>query len=148
MTKVGIEPVPPGETADFDDFSNLQVGILTVYVVTFVLATAGLALRFYTGACIVRNLGIDACTFVSFLLQPSVDVRSQEWLQTTQQDQDMSMETLGRNFHGMRRHCPSSPIVSSLPKANPAYRSSPPCIMGNLSSMFCWHDQGLPLRVR
>lgn len=65
--KVGIEPIPPGETADFEGLSSLQVGILTVYVVTSVLATVGLALRFYTGACIVRNLGIDACTFVFFL---------------------------------------------------------------------------------
>ncbi|KUI58972.1 hypothetical protein VP1G_06275 [Cytospora mali] len=60
MSKIGIEPVPPGETANFDSISQLQVVILTVYVVTSVLATIGLALRFYTGAFIVRNLGIDA----------------------------------------------------------------------------------------
>lgn len=62
MSKVGIEPVPPGETANFDGLSELQVGILAVYVVTSVLATIGLVLRFYTGAFIVRSLGIDACT--------------------------------------------------------------------------------------
>lgn len=61
MTKIGIQPVPPGETANFDGFSELQVAILTVYVVTSALATVGLALRFYTGAFIVRNLGADAC---------------------------------------------------------------------------------------
>ncbi|ROV94927.1 hypothetical protein VSDG_07114 [Cytospora chrysosperma] len=60
MTKIGIEPVPPGQTANFDSFSGLQVIILTVYVVTSALATIGLALRFYTGAFIVRNLGADA----------------------------------------------------------------------------------------
>lgn len=65
MTKIGIEPVPPGQTANFDSFSGLQVIILTVYVVTSALATIGLALRFYTGAFIVRNLGADACTLCS-----------------------------------------------------------------------------------
>ncbi|KUI64148.1 hypothetical protein VM1G_10906 [Cytospora mali] len=60
MSKIGIEPVPPGETANFDSISQLQLVILTVYVVTSVLATVGLVLRFYTGAFIVRNLGIDA----------------------------------------------------------------------------------------
>ncbi|ROW07157.1 hypothetical protein VPNG_07322 [Cytospora leucostoma] len=60
MPKVGMEPAPPGRTPNFDSPSDLQVGILTVYVVTSFLATIGLALRFYTGAVIVRNLGIDA----------------------------------------------------------------------------------------
>lgn len=61
MHKVGIEPAPPGRVPNFDSPSDLQVGILAVYVVTSFLATIGLALRFYTGAVIVRNLGLDAC---------------------------------------------------------------------------------------
>lgn len=63
MSKVGILPVPAGKTAEFDGFSELQVRILVVYVVTSVLATVGLILRFYTGACLnQRRLGPDACT--------------------------------------------------------------------------------------
>ncbi|KAI3395463.1 hypothetical protein diail_1326 [Diaporthe ilicicola] len=69
MSKVGILPVPAGETANFDGFSELQVKILVVYIVTFVLATVGLILRFYTGACLnQRRLGLDACTSAFFLL--------------------------------------------------------------------------------
>lgn len=69
MSKVGILPVPAGETADFDGFSELQVRILVVYIVTSVLATIGLILRFYTGACLnQRRLGLDACTSALFFL--------------------------------------------------------------------------------
>ncbi|KAJ0123660.1 hypothetical protein J7T55_012126 [Diaporthe amygdali] len=61
MSKVGILPVPAGEVADFDGFSELQVRILVVYIVTSALATIGLILRFYTGACLnQRRLGLDA----------------------------------------------------------------------------------------
>ncbi|KAG8167427.1 hypothetical protein KVR01_003116 [Diaporthe batatas] len=61
MSKAGILPVPVGEKQDFDGFSELQVRILVVYIVTFVLATVGLLLRFYTGACLnQRGLGLDA----------------------------------------------------------------------------------------
>lgn len=77
MSKVGLMPVPEGETPDFDGFSELQVRILVVYVVTSALATVGLILRFYTGACLnQRRLGPDACTliFLSALLQPVVNV--------------------------------------------------------------------------
>lgn len=77
MSKVGLMPVPEGETPDFDGFSELQVRILVVYIVTSALATVGLILRFYTGACLnQRRLGPDACTliFLSTLLQPAVNV--------------------------------------------------------------------------
>ncbi|KAH8762153.1 hypothetical protein F5883DRAFT_605968 [Diaporthe sp. PMI_573] len=61
MSKVGILPAPAGETPEFDGFSELQVRILVVYIVTSVLATVGLILRFYTGACLnQRRLGLDA----------------------------------------------------------------------------------------
>lgn len=69
-------PVPEGETPDFDGFSELQVRILVVYIVTSALATVGLILRFYTGACLnQRRLGPDACmlVFLSALLQPAVN---------------------------------------------------------------------------
>lgn len=63
MSKVGVLPVPAGEIPDFDGFSELQIRILVVYIVTSVLATVGLVLRFYTGACLnQRRLGPDACT--------------------------------------------------------------------------------------
>lgn len=63
MSKVGILPVPEGSIAEFDGFSELQVRILVVYIVTSALATVGLILRFYTGACLnQRRLGPDACT--------------------------------------------------------------------------------------
>ncbi|POS81369.1 hypothetical protein DHEL01_v200250 [Diaporthe helianthi] len=61
MSKVGMMPVPGGETAEFDGFSELQTRILVVYIVTSALATFGLVLRFYTGACLSqRRLGLDA----------------------------------------------------------------------------------------
>lgn len=54
-------PVPAGETPEFDGFSELQVRILVVYIVTSALATVGIILRFYTGACLnQRRLGFDA----------------------------------------------------------------------------------------
>lgn len=63
MSKAGILPVPAGEAPEFEGFSELQVRILVVYIVTSVLATVGLILRFYTGACLnQRRLGPDACT--------------------------------------------------------------------------------------
>lgn len=77
MSKVGIMPVPEGETPEFDGFSELQVRILVVYIVTSALATVGLILRFYTGACLnQRRLGPDACmlVFLPTLLQHTVDV--------------------------------------------------------------------------
>ncbi|KAI7785750.1 hypothetical protein LA080_006316 [Diaporthe eres] len=70
MSKVGILPVPAGETPEFEGFSELQVRILVVYIVTSVLATVGLILRFYTGACLnQRRLGPDAfLLFVSWVV--------------------------------------------------------------------------------
>lgn len=66
MPEVGLEPVPAGEIADFHGTSDLQVTILVVYITTFVLATIGLILRLYTGAFLVRNLGLDAGKSMSF----------------------------------------------------------------------------------
>lgn len=77
MSKVGIMPVPEGETPEFDGFSELQVRILVVYIVTSALATVGLILRFYTGACLnQRRLGPDACTlvFLSTLLKHTINM--------------------------------------------------------------------------
>lgn len=77
MSKVGILPVPAGETSEFDDgFSELQVRILVVYIVTSVLATVGLILRFYTGACLnQRRLGLDACmSAISFQVPNNASV--------------------------------------------------------------------------
>lgn len=54
-------PAPEGETVDFYGTSDLQVTILVVYITTSVLATVGLILRLYTGARLIRNLGLDAC---------------------------------------------------------------------------------------
>lgn len=59
-------PVPEGETADFYGTSDLQVTILVVYITTSVLATVGMVLRLYTGARLVRNLGLDACESAEF----------------------------------------------------------------------------------
>lgn len=61
MTLVGLMPAPEGETVDFYGTSDLQVTILVVYITTSVLATVGLILRLYTGARLIRNLGLDAC---------------------------------------------------------------------------------------
>lgn len=65
MTLVGLMPAPKGETADFYGTSDLQVTILVVYITTSVLATVGLILRLYTGARLIRKLGLDACKFLS-----------------------------------------------------------------------------------
>lgn len=61
MPEVGLMPAPEGVTPDFNGTSDLQVTILAVYIGTSALATVGLILRLYTGARIVRNLGLDAC---------------------------------------------------------------------------------------
>lgn len=60
MSEIGLEPVPAGETANFHNTSELQVAILAVFITTSVLATIGLVLRLYTGAILVRYLGLDA----------------------------------------------------------------------------------------
>lgn len=60
MTLVGLMPAPEGETPDFDGTSDLQVTILVVFITTSVLATVGLILRLYTGARLIRKLGLDA----------------------------------------------------------------------------------------
>lgn len=81
MSQVGIMPVPEGETPEFDGFSELQVRILVVYIVTSALATVGLILRFYTGACLnQRRLGPDACmlVFLSTLFQASATCQTQQ----------------------------------------------------------------------
>lgn len=61
MTQVGLMPAPAGETVNFDGISQLQITILAVYISTSFLATIGLVLRLYTGAHLVRNIGVDAC---------------------------------------------------------------------------------------
>lgn len=61
MSEVGLMPAPKGVTPDFHGTSDLQITILAVYICTSVLATVGLILRLYTGARLVRNLGLDAC---------------------------------------------------------------------------------------
>lgn len=66
MSEIGLEPVPAGRTANFHGTSDLQVTILAVYIATSVLATIGLVLRLYTGAFLVRNLGLDARKSMSF----------------------------------------------------------------------------------
>ncbi|CAN8100021.1 unnamed protein product [Discula destructiva] len=65
MTLVGLMPAPDGETPDFYGTSDLQVTILVVYSTTSVLATIGLILRLYTGARLIRNLGLDAFFLVA-----------------------------------------------------------------------------------
>lgn len=71
MSEIGVISPPEGEIADFHHTSSLQVTILSVYISTSVLATIGLVLRLYTGAILVRNLGLDACKYLWDLQYPA-----------------------------------------------------------------------------
>ena len=62
--EVGLMPAPEGVTPDFHSVTYLQRTIITVYSVTFAIATITLFLRFYTGVFIVRKLGLDAREFL------------------------------------------------------------------------------------
>lgn len=131
MSKVGMLPVPEGETSEFDGFSELQVRILVVYIVTSVLATVGLILRFYTGACLnQRRLGPDACTsaFPSQLYHHMPPMRRSVGCP---QLETYSVENSG---HDSELTQPSS--------------SSYIGIMGSLPSLVHRHAQGLPLWIR
>ena len=80
---VGLMPAPPGVVPDFYHTTSVQISFITVFAVTFALATIGLILRVYTRAFIVKSLGLDerayppllTCTPLSIILtvcsQPS-----------------------------------------------------------------------------
>lgn len=102
MTLVGLMPVPEGETADFHGTSDLQITILAVYITTSVLATFGLILRLYTGARLVRNLGLDACELAtrSALSHHGLDYSVLTWLAST----SLPRGSMGRLPRLLRRH--------------------------------------------
>lgn len=140
MTKIGIEPVPSGETANFDGFSELQVAILAVYAVTSAMATIGLALRFYTGAFIVRNLGVDACT-----LHPSFVTALRKW-KTGVRRQTIDNDTViclfvSRGIYMAARGGNDPTLALPWSGTNPkGHDSPPPRIMGSLFGIIHWYD--------
>lgn len=133
MSKVGILPVPEGETSEFDGFSELQVRILVVYIVTSALATVGLILRFYTGACLnQRRLGPDACT--------------SEFPSQLHHHLPPMCRSIGcPGVLGSRLGGNNSARDSRLTQTS---SSSYTGIVGSLPSLVHWHVQGLPLWIR
>ncbi|KAI1098641.1 hypothetical protein F4804DRAFT_115949 [Jackrogersella minutella] len=59
MAEVGIMPPPDGVTPDFYSWTHLQQVLISVFSITFFLATAFLALRLYTTFVIVKKLDWD-----------------------------------------------------------------------------------------
>jgi hypothetical protein len=58
-TEVGVMPAPAGVTPDFHHTTSVQISFITVFAVTFALATIALVLRVYTRAFVVKSLGLD-----------------------------------------------------------------------------------------
>ncbi|KAH6621293.1 hypothetical protein B0J18DRAFT_222709 [Chaetomium sp. MPI-SDFR-AT-0129] len=56
---VGLMPAPPGVTPDFFHTTEVQISFITVFAVTFALATIALVLRLYTRICVVKSVGFD-----------------------------------------------------------------------------------------
>jgi hypothetical protein len=60
-TPIGVIPVPPGETADFDIYhkTNIQVEFLVAYCITLAFAMITLLLRIYTRLFVNCSPGVD-----------------------------------------------------------------------------------------
>lgn len=77
---VGLMPAPPDVTPDFFHTTQVQVSFITVFAVTFALATIALVLRLYTRICVVKSVGFDergssTCPFsLSELVEPNMNV--------------------------------------------------------------------------
>ncbi len=52
-------PAPPGVIPDFHHTTSVQISFITVFAVTFALASIALLLRVYTRAFVVKSLGLD-----------------------------------------------------------------------------------------
>ncbi|KAI0137822.1 hypothetical protein F4776DRAFT_85433 [Hypoxylon sp. NC0597] len=61
MAEVGIIPPPEGVTPDFYSWTYLQRTLVSVFAVTFVIATLFLGLRLYTAFALVKKLDWDIC---------------------------------------------------------------------------------------
>ncbi|KAI0836764.1 hypothetical protein F5Y06DRAFT_102595 [Hypoxylon sp. FL0890] len=59
MAEIGIMPPPDGVTPDFYSWTYLQHTLVSVFAVTFLIATIFLALRLYTAFALVKKLDWD-----------------------------------------------------------------------------------------
>jgi hypothetical protein len=74
-TLVGLMPVPPGETADFNvhHITTTQAQFIIAYAVTLALATISLVMRLYTRIFIIRAFGLDDGMLPSWIIVTIAD---------------------------------------------------------------------------